>query len=400
MKENGKHKKWRNICFVITILVVIFFAFKALLGDKPLVDKCGVKRVYTEMNNYQIFKNVFWHTWYQQPLYEAYPDKYFDRNHYGPFFAVVIAPFAILPDAVGLPLWVLSVTGLLLFAFSKLPFTPSQQLVILLLMINDFANAALNTQINPAIAAMIILAWVYIKEEKDYYATFWIFLGAFIKLYTLVALPLFLFSKHKKRFLISGVLWSLLFLVLPVLFSSTDFVMQSYLDWWQRLQVKNENNIISGLQDMGIGGFFRAVLKKELSNAYFLLAGFVLLALPFLRYSQYRVPAFQTLLLILLLLFPVLFSSSTESPTYVISVAGISIWAVSYVSKAKVLSIFILIIVILFTILSSTDIFPKFLRDDYFYPYRVKSIGVTMVFLYVLVQAVFSQFLTQKLCNK
>src|SRR3712207_8981993 len=52
-------------------------------------------------NNYLIFRYVFWHTIEQKPLYAAY-DEYWDTNHYGPFFSLVIAPFALLPEWVGM----------------------------------------------------------------------------------------------------------------------------------------------------------------------------------------------------------------------------------------------------------------------------------------------------------
>ena len=63
-----------------------------------------------KFNNYLIYKNVFWHVVHQTTLYTEYPAEYFDRNHYGPIFSLVIAPFAVLPDYLGLPLWTLFTT--------------------------------------------------------------------------------------------------------------------------------------------------------------------------------------------------------------------------------------------------------------------------------------------------
>jgi beta-lactamase regulating signal transducer with metallopeptidase domain len=61
--------------------------------------------VIGKYNNYLIFKHVFFHTIEKKSLYGLYPESYFDHNHYGPIFSVFIAPFAVLPDAVGMPLW-------------------------------------------------------------------------------------------------------------------------------------------------------------------------------------------------------------------------------------------------------------------------------------------------------
>jgi beta-lactamase regulating signal transducer with metallopeptidase domain len=49
-------------------------------------------------NNYKIFKNVYFHTIEKLPLYKEYPLEYFDHNHYGPIFSLLIAPCAVLPD--------------------------------------------------------------------------------------------------------------------------------------------------------------------------------------------------------------------------------------------------------------------------------------------------------------
>ena len=57
------------------------------------------------INNYLIYKNVFWHTFQEKNLFSIYPTEYFDKNHYGPLFAILIAPFAILPNYIGLILW-------------------------------------------------------------------------------------------------------------------------------------------------------------------------------------------------------------------------------------------------------------------------------------------------------
>lgn len=44
-------------------------------------------------NNFLIYKYVFWHAWNQTSLYAQYPSEFFDSNHYGPFFSIIIASF-------------------------------------------------------------------------------------------------------------------------------------------------------------------------------------------------------------------------------------------------------------------------------------------------------------------
>ncbi|MGZ5197714.1 MAG: hypothetical protein ACXWB7_07170, partial [Kaistella sp.] len=65
-------------------------------------------------NNYMIFKNVFTNTLAQKNIYLQYPDIHFDSNHYGIFFSILIAPFAILPDWLGIVLWNIANTSVFL----------------------------------------------------------------------------------------------------------------------------------------------------------------------------------------------------------------------------------------------------------------------------------------------
>ena len=53
-------------------------------------------------NNFLIFRGVFFHAWEQISLYAEYPGEYWDTNHYGPLFSLIIAPFAVVPEWLGL----------------------------------------------------------------------------------------------------------------------------------------------------------------------------------------------------------------------------------------------------------------------------------------------------------
>ena len=67
-------------------------------------------------NDYLIFKGVFWHLWEQKNLYSDYPEEYFDSNHYGPVFGVLVAPFSLLPTWIGAIIWAVLQAGLLFYA--------------------------------------------------------------------------------------------------------------------------------------------------------------------------------------------------------------------------------------------------------------------------------------------
>lgn len=75
------------------------------------------------INNYLIFKNVFFNTLKQRNLYLKYPSEYQDINHYGVFFSAIIAPFAIMPDLLGVVLWNIANTIVFVYAARNLPFS-------------------------------------------------------------------------------------------------------------------------------------------------------------------------------------------------------------------------------------------------------------------------------------
>src|SRR6187402_1906804 len=83
-------------------------------------------------NNYFVYKGNFFHVINQQNLFAYYPDQYFDLNHYGPIFSLVIAPFALLPDWLGVLLWVVFAAWLLLKSVEGLPVTREHYLLIIL----------------------------------------------------------------------------------------------------------------------------------------------------------------------------------------------------------------------------------------------------------------------------
>ena len=152
-------------------------------------------------NNYLIFKNVFYHTLEQKSLYATYPDLYFDHNHYGPIFSLFIAPFALLPDSVGMVLWCVFNALVLVYAISQINLESFKVNLILWICAHEFLTAILGQQFNPIMTSIIILSYVLIEKEKDFWSACFIVLGTFIKLYGIVGLAFFFFSKNKIKFI-------------------------------------------------------------------------------------------------------------------------------------------------------------------------------------------------------
>jgi hypothetical protein len=167
-----------------------------------------------------------------------------------------------------------------------------------------------------------------------------------------------------------------------MLFSDVHFGLQSYADWYLSLTEKNLHNQVLGTrQDYSVMGVFRRVLgDASLPTLAFLIPGIVIFGLPYLRVKQFKFLAFQMMILASTLLFLVLFSSGSESPTYIIAVSGVMIWFLMQKNISK-LDIALLVFVMVLTCFGFSDLFPKFVKEEYIMKYSLKAVPCILVWL-------------------
>lgn len=344
-------------------------------------------------NNYLLFKSVFWHTLEQKNLFLQYPELFFDSNHYGIFFSLVIAPFAILPDVLGMSLWNLANAGLLVYAYSKLPFSMEKKSWLAWLCLQEYITSAVNFQFNVGLTGLILLSAVYVWERKEMKSALAILVGFFVKIYGIVGLSFFFFIKNKIKFIVSMIVGFFLFLGLPMIISSVNFGLQSYLDWYQSLSEKNlSNQVLGNRQDFSLMGIVRRFLGNvTISNLIFLLPGMIIFGLPYLRFKQYQFLPFQMMILANTLLFLVLFSSGSESSTYIIAVVGVMIWFLMQKSPSK-LEIGLFIFAIILTCFSFSDLSPKWLKEEYIIKYSLKALPCCLVWFKIIYELLTRNF--------
>jgi len=345
-------------------------------------------------NNYKIFKNVYFHTIEKLPLYKEYPLEYFDHNHYGPIFSLLIAPFAVLPDYLGIPLWGLFNAGILAWAITQLPLKSSQINAVLWICLHELLTTLLGLQFNPIMTAIIILSFVYIEKGKDFWSAFFIVLGVFVKLYGIVGLAFFFFSKNKIKFILSLLFWSIVLFSLPMLISSPEYIIQTYQEWFARLIEKNnENTGLSSYQDISLMGMVRRFFQDStIPNLPFLIGGVFLFGLQYLRIKEYKEETYRVMLLASVLIFTVIFSSGSESPTYIIAFVGVAIWFVIQPKPISNLYIGLFIFALILTSLSPSDLIPKYLKDNYIRPYALKALPCVLIWFAILYEMLKNKF--------
>lgn len=178
-----------------------------------------------------------------------------------------------------------------------------------------------------------------------------------------------------------------------MLYSSVHFGLQSYSDWYVELVKKNnDNQVLGNMQDISLMGIVRRVLgDANISNLWFIAVGLPLFALPYLRIKQYKNQAFQLMILASTLLFTVLFSSGSESPTYIIAVAGVMIWYLIQKDKTALVNSLMLFVLIL-TCFSMSDLFPKYVKQNYIIKYSLKALPCCIVWFRITYELLTKDF--------
>lgn len=348
-------------------------------------------------SNYITFYQSFWHSVSSSPLYIEYPDVQRDLFLYGIPFTALIAPFAFLPEPIGMVLWCLLNCGMLYYAMTELNLKRWQLAVVVLVSVNDVFTAVLSQQYSIGITAMIIFSYVLIEKEKDFWAALMIVLGTMTKLYGVVGLAFFFFSKHKVK-LIAGVLvWSAVLFFLPMLYASPEYVVHSYKEWFDVLVYKNSQNQFHVNQNISLLGMLHRITGFAFSDLWILLPGMFLFAAPYLRVSQFRNESFRFLYLSSALMFMVLFSTGTETYGYLTAMIAAGIWYVHTPTRntTPVLNLALLVFCILLTSLSTTDIFPKSLKMGYVRPYALKALPCTLIWLKIVWEQLTQDFSAQ-----
>ena len=331
--------------------------------------------------DYSVFYHSFWHAWQQMPLYIIYPE---DGNYflYGPLFAVLMTPLAVLPFQLGRLLWLLLITFVPYWSIRKTSFSIRQQLFILWFTAAEAALCILDSESNSLILACLIFSYYLIDKEKDQWAALVIALGAATKLFGIVGLAFLPFSRHKLRLCSWVIVWLVLLLGLPMIVFGPEYVWGQYIEWYNVLVHKNDLNQFASGQNVSLLGIVRKVSGcATYSDLWLMIPGAILFALPYLRFDQYKYPAFRQTILASVLMFMLLFTTSSESSGYIIAMTGVAIWYTAAPWKRNKWDIALMVFAFIVTSMTPSDLFPKVLWREVIKPYSLKALPTTIIWL-------------------
>ncbi len=360
-------------------MVAIFILFAVLASVQSLL--LGKKKYqsseteYTHYNNYKIFKHSFYHLKSNKDLYIGYPDEHHDLFKYSPTFAVFFGFLAILPDWAGLSLWNIINALFLVFAVYYLPRLDNKTKGLLLTFcLIELMTSMQNDQSNALIAGLIILCFGLLEKKKYLWATLCIVFSVFIKLFGFVGFALFIFYPRKLKLLAYSIVWAFILIMLPLIFIDIEQYQMLFTSWVKMLS--GDHDVSYGLSVMGWLHTWFGFEPEKLIIVFLGIIGFLL---PLLKVDQYQDYIFRLLMLSSVLIWVVIFNHKAESPTFILAMAGVSIWFFS--QPGSIMNIILFVSGFIFTSLSPTDIFPPFIRNELFKPYVIKVVPCILIWI-------------------
>jgi hypothetical protein len=364
-------KPW--IVFGSIALVTVVITLQNYLAQH--VGNGNSMQEMTSYTNYLIFKNSFLHLISHQDMYQSFPGEHADLYKYSPTFAILMAPFAMIPDFAGLLAWNILNMGVLFLALWRLPMLGERKkLMVSGFVLIEAITAISNSQSNCLLCGILVFAFLFLEKGQIALASLMLVLSVYIKLFGLIGFVLFLFYPNKGKAFVYCIGWFLILGLLPLMAVSVQGLSDLYKSWWVLLET--DHSISYGFSAMAwLHIWFGWSVPKNLLA----LAGLLIFSIPLIRYKQFEFVKFRILFLASVLLWVVLFNHKAESPSFVIAVSGVAIWFFS--QKYNLFNLMLLFLTFFFTELAATDIYPESFRDHVLVPYVVKVVPCIFVWL-------------------
>jgi hypothetical protein len=369
-----------NLLLFIYICITVIITVQSLSLRPSIIDG----HAYARYNNYLLFKQSFIHLVTHNDLYDVVTNRYRHADYqywdykYSPTFAVYMVFFAYLPTWLGLALWNLLNSLAVFFAVKMLPgLSDKYKSFILWFILIETMTAAQSTQSNALMAGLLLFAFIFLERRRVLVATLLIAASMYIKPFGALGFSLLLLYPDKVKSGLYSVFWTILLFALPLVFVSFGQLKFLYASWAKVLAYDHLTGY--GLSVIGwLHTWFHVNVPKNLVVA----AGAVIFLIPFIKYKLYETFYFRVLIVCSILIWVVIFNHKAESPTFIIAASGAALW---YFSKPrKIGDLLLLFSVLLFTVLSPTEIFPRYVRQHFVNPYMLKAVPCIFVWFRII----------------
>jgi hypothetical protein len=353
----------------------IYFLFFLVATIAPLIQYYQGR-----INNFTIFQNSTHHFFERVNMYIEYPAIQYDVFLYNPTFALLFAPFALLNTLAGLLLWEIFVVSLYFLSIYLMPIEKKAKVFVFYYVLMVLVGSVQHCQTNPLLIALILFSFIFLEREQYFKSAIFPCLGFIIKGYGAICGVFFLLKNPKIKTFLYMAFWFFLLSLLPLLwYSPKDFIVL-YEQWKTSLlsdYSANEGTSIMGIIN-SVTNWNVPVLTIQITGVIMLLFTIVYLSLTDkYEHHKYEVLAYITIWVLI-------FNQAAEPNTYLISITGIAIWY-SQSSKIKIETALI-VFVFIFSVLSTSDVFPRSIRNSFVYPYSIKALGPTLVLIWLQIK--------------
>lgn len=189
--------------------------------------------------------------------------------------------------------------------------------------------------------------------------------------------------------------------IAPMVISSPDYIISQYWEWWESLISKNADNAFAYSQNISLLGMVRKISQcTSYSDLLIIIPGLFILGLPYLRFKQFKYKAFRFTLLASVMMFVVLFSTGSESSTYIIPFVGVAIWYIVAPWKRSKWDIALMVFAFILTSMSPSDLFPSFIRKQYVVPYALKALPCVLIWFKLSYEMCRNDYSPQSVINE
>jgi hypothetical protein len=351
-----------------------FAVLIAVLWAGAVVAATLQQGVAHQNNNFLIFRAASLHLLHGQDLYAAYPALHKDFYKYSPSFALLFLPFALPPFALAMLLWnALNAGALYLTLGTVLPRRAADTARAIVFL--DMLGSLQNVQSNAVVAALIIGSFAAYERRRTVLGSVAVITGAAIKIFPLAGASFAIFHPRRGRVAVALVVAAVVMLLLPLLVTPPATIVAQYASW---RAIETKDALARGFSVMEM---LQLLFHRDWPNWPLQLAGVVALVAPVLaRRDRWSEWSFRRLYLCSVLVFCVIFNHQAESPTFVIAIAGVAIWFTSLTRRTR-LDWALMALVVLGTILASSDAMPRVVQRDLFDAYRVKVVPCILLWL-------------------
>ena len=372
MNKNRISLKIKGFLSNYKTIIILYFLISTIV---PLIQYYQGR-----INNFLIFQHSAHHFFERVNMYIEYPEKQFDVFLYNPTFALLFAPFAFLDTLGSLLLWELLVVSIYFFSIYLMPIEKKAKIFVYYFVLIVLVPSVQHCQTTPLLIAFILFSFIYLERGEFFKSAFFPCMGFFIKGYGAICGVFFLLKKPKVKTFLYMTLWFVLLLLLPLLWYSPKSFIVLYEQWKTSLLQDYSVN-----QGTSIMGFINSVTNWNVPVLPIQFAGIVLLLFTIVYVSvtkkyehyKYEVLAYITIWVLI-------FNQSAEPNTYLISITGIAVWftqsSKSNIEKALIVFVFI------FSVLSTSDVFPRIIRNSFVYPYSIKAVGPILVLIWIQIK--------------